>query len=50
MAEGLGRDEMTDDLRFIGSNVCVWGGLFDDVIPSYYDQRNELMIRNIQYN
>ena len=46
----LGRDEMTDDLWFIGSNVCVCGGLFDDVIPSYCDQHDEIMIRSIQYD
>jgi hypothetical protein len=40
-----GRDEMTDDLRFIGSNVCVCGGLFDDVTPSYCDQRNEVTVQ-----
>ena len=50
MAGRYGRDEMTDDLRFIGSNVYVWGGLFDDVILSYCDRCNEITIRSIQYD
>jgi len=38
----------TEDLRFIGSNVCECGGLFDDVVPSYCDQYNKVIIRSIQ--
>lgn len=32
-----------EDLRFTGSNVCVFGGLLDDVVPSYCNQRNEII-------
>ena len=45
------RHGTTEDLRFIGSNVCECGGAFDDVVPSYCDQHNEVtIIRSIKRN
>ena len=33
-----------EDWRFIESNVCVFGGLLDAIVPSYCNQYNEVTI------